>query len=134
MPENIREIIKTLLKNKLITIPEVAMLQANKKENRDELIAVIQRIYETREISFGDVAAIVVSEDDILALIDYITSEPISISPNEYPDNGIKVVPAPYIPNNPWVIPNSPNTDPYPYPYRPDIIYCQQTAQNKIHV
>ncbi len=128
MPENIKELIKTLLKNNLITIKEIAILKANKKEDRDELIALVQRLYENREVKCGDVAAILVNEDDILDLLDYITSEPINVSPiTVIPDfPGVKTVPLPYVPSN------VPNTDPWPYPYRQDIIYCQQTPQNTI--
>ena len=133
MPENIKELIKTLLKNKLITVQEVAMLKANKKEDKDQLIALVQRLYEKGEVVSGDVAVILVNEDNVLELLDYITSEPISLNPTQYPDNGIKIVPSPYIPcpsTSPWTLPNTPSTD--PFPGRPDIVYCAHNQNTTI--
>ena len=131
MTPEIKELIKRMLKNKLIAVQEVAMLQANKKEDRERLIELVQRLYDNGRVEACDgVTAILVEEEDVLMLLEYINSEPITLSPIQYPDNGIKIVPAPYIPNtNPWVVPNTPGID--PLPYRPDIVYC--TNQNKMY-
>lgn len=126
MSDNIKELIKILLKNNLITIKEIAILKANRKEDRDELIALVQRLYDNREKKCGDVAVILVDEDNILELIDYITSEPISVSPitiiPDYP--GVKTVPLLYVPSN------VPDTDTLPYPYNPNIVYCTPNSNN----
>lgn len=124
----IKELIKQLLKNKLITVQEVAMLQANKKEDRDKLIGLVQRLYDNGRID-GDYATIVlIKEEDVLMLLEYINSEPVKIAPvaviPEFP--GVKTVPVPYT-QNPYVAPNVPYTDPqYPLPGRDDVIYCSQ--------
>ena len=124
MSEQLKELVKTLLKNHLITVREVAMLKANRKEDRDELISLVQRLYEDREPQRGDVEVISISEEDVLMLLDYITSEPITVAPvtivPEFP--GVRTIPNPYFPGNT----NVPYTDPYPYyPNRPDVVYCQ---------
>ena len=130
----IKELIKSLLKNKLITVQEVAMLQANKKEDREKLIELVQRLYDNGRVEAADgVTVILVEEEDVLMLLEYINSEPVTIAPvtviPEFP--GVKTVPVPYTPN-PWVAPNVPYTDPqWPLPGRDNVIYCSQ--QNKMY-
>lgn len=117
MPENVREIIKSLLKNDLITVKEVAMLNENKKEDREAIIEIINRIYQKRKMPCGeDVGLVCVSEDDILELLDYVTDEPVK-----------EII-------SPIVIPQTQEIEfvPYKYPYRPypglDVVYCSTTA------
>ena len=124
----IKELIKRLLKNKLITVQEVAMLQANKKEDRDKLIELVQRLYDNGRIDGNYATIVLIEEEDVLMLLEYINSEPVKIAPvaviPEFP--GVKTVPVPYTPNK-RVAPNVPYTDPqYPLPGRDNVIYCSQ--------
>lgn len=129
----IKELIKRLLKNKLITVQEVAMLQANKKEDRGKLIELVQRLYDNGRID-GDYATIIlIEEEDVLMLLEYIDSEPVKIAPvaviPEFP--GVKTAPVPYT-QNPYVAPNVPYTDPQNPPHGHDnVIYCAK--QNKMY-
>lgn len=116
IPENVRVIIKNLLKNDLITVKELAMLNENKKEDREAIIEIIQRIYQKRKAPFGEVSVVHVSEDDILDLLDYITDEPVQI--NNKPINNQQL-------NDIQWIPYTPPYNPYP---GHDVVYCNKTA------
>ena len=116
MTQEVRDILMRLLKNNLISIPEIAMFKARKE--KEKLLEIVERMYNVRVVKSDNIEVIVLSDEDVFTLIDYIEDEPITLVPSTSPIT---------IPANPWT---APGTSPYTHPWndkpwwQPDIVYC----------
>lgn len=125
MTDEIRDILKSLIKVKEFGIKGYAKFRANKPETRDELIDLIEHCYREGHIN----------EEQVIILVDFLDQEPVSITlPGTNPvDPSITPGTTPC----PWTIPYNP---PYTHPYdnrpwwAPDIVYCNKNNSNSISV
>ncbi len=136
LPDQIRSLFAVLLKNGLISVGEIAMFRVHREEDKKQMLDIVKRLYETRVVRSGELEVTLVSEDDVFMLIDYIVDDPISVKADDKDDwNGIKIVPTPYIPQNP--VPFMPLTYPTtpvdPAPWQLPQVYCSRQPGNNCY-